>query len=376
MKIHIVGLYFTIALIFGFSNSAFAETPRVMTWNINGGEQDKDILASNAHQMMLDIGDFDILVLQEVISSEQVSEIADEIGFDHWAISDFSPPVHVTGKWFASLEVAILSRTPFLKVAEWDTTGRLPTGDPYDPRVSDATVPTESLDLRLTISDGERPSRGFLRVDLDDGLSVYATHWKSSRGASGDEDLVNAAKRENNARGIAKDAALILADGGSVIVAGDLNIQPIGKHVRVGSDTDIDCKPSLSNCGTGGVDGYDDSMAILAGLENGYRLLSEDVPPTYLGGNFGSGAIDHIAVIGPIAAAFPTASTVSVSGNSYFGSDHSPVFSGVGTDGGALPSAAALTTRNDESRETKMQRLIQEIRDRLLVLEQMSAERP
>lgn len=357
-----------------FASFASAEAPRVMTWNINGGEQDKDILASNARQMMLDIGDLDILVLQEVISSEQVAEIADEIGFNHWAISDFSPPIGVTGKWFASLEVAILSRAPFFKVVEWDTTGRLPTGDPYDPRVSDPAVPTESLDLQITMSDGERPSRGFLRVDLKGGPSVYATHWKSSRGANGDDDLENAAKRENNARGIAKDAATVLDAGGSVIIAGDLNIQPIGKHDRVGSDPAIDCKPSLNNCGDGGTDGYDDSMAILAELENGYRLLSEDVQPTYLGGNFGPGAIDHIAVVGPLAASFPLATTVSVSGNSYFGSDHSPVFSGVGTDGGAVFRASALAQKSGESRDDMMQRLIEEIRDRLEVLEQMSSE--
>ena len=367
-------LLLTFALLNGMVSSAVAETPRVMTWNINGGEQDKDVLANNAREMMLDIGDLDILVLQEVISSEQVSEISEEIGFDHWAVSDFSPPIEVTGKWFASLEVAILSRTPFSKVVEWDTTGRLPTGDPYDPRVSDTTVPTESLDLQLTMSDGERPSRGFLRVDLAGGLSVYATHWKSSRGASGDEDLENASKRENNARGIAKDAATILDGGGSVIIAGDLNIQPIGKHERVGSDLAVDCKPSLSNCGNGGTDGYDDSMAILADLDNGYRLLSEDVEPTYLGGDFGPGAIDHVAVVGPLASAFPLATTVSVSGNSYFGSDHRPVFSGVGTDGGAVLRTSALAPRSGEDRDAKVQRLIQEIRDRLEVLEQMSSE--
>ncbi|MCF6445699.1 endonuclease/exonuclease/phosphatase family protein [Nereida sp. MMG025] len=374
MKIGTFAQACTIALTTALAAPVLADAPRVMTWNINGGEQDKDVLAGNARDMILDIGDLDILVLQEVISSEQVSEIAEEIGFDHWAISDFSPPIEVTGKWFASLEVAILSRTPFSKVVEWDTTGRLPTGDPYDPRASDTTVPTESLDLELTISDGERPSRGFLRVDLDGGLSVYATHWKSSRGANGDEDLENAAKRENNARGIAKDASTILANGGSVIIAGDLNIQPIGKHDRVGSDLAIDCKPSLNNCGDGGTDGYDDSMAILADLENGYRLLSEEVQPTYLGGNFGPGAIDHIAVAGPLAAFFALATTVSVSGNSYFGSDHSPVFSGVGTDGGAILRTNALASGSGEDRDAKVQRLIQEIRDRLEVLEQMSSE--
>lgn len=355
------------------ASAATAEAPKVLTWNINGGEQDKDILADNVLEMMLDVGDFDVLVIQEVISSQQVAEIAEKIGFDHWAISDFSPPVEITGKWFASLEVAVISRMPFVKVAEWDTTGRLPNGDPYNPRSSDTSVPTESLDLGLTINDGERPSRGFLRVDLKDGLSVYATHWKSSRGASGDEDLENAAKRENNARGIAQDATAVLANGGSVIIAGDFNVQPIGNHVRVGSDEAEDCKPSLGNCGEGGLDGYDDSMVILANLENGYRLLSAEVPPTYLGGNFGPGAIDHIAVAGPLAASFPVAATVSVSGNIYFGSDHGPVFSGVGVDARTDLRTTSLTPVSNADRDAKIRRLVQEVRDRLDVLEQMAS---
>ena len=126
-------------------------------------------MADNANGMSLDIGAFDVLVLQEVISSQQVAAIANKLGFDHWATSDFSPPVESTKKWFKSLEVAVISRTPFRKVVEWDTTGRLPNGDPYDPRVSDPSVPTESLALELTMKDGERPPRGFLRVDLQDG---------------------------------------------------------------------------------------------------------------------------------------------------------------------------------------------------------------
>ena len=78
-----------------FAAPATAEPPKVVTWNINGGEQDEDILAGHALDMMLDIGDFDIIVLQEVISLEQVARIAEKIGFEHWAISDFSPPVEI-----------------------------------------------------------------------------------------------------------------------------------------------------------------------------------------------------------------------------------------------------------------------------------------
>jgi hypothetical protein len=43
MKFHIIGLFTAFVSIFNLPNSATAETPRVMTWNINGGEQDKDL---------------------------------------------------------------------------------------------------------------------------------------------------------------------------------------------------------------------------------------------------------------------------------------------------------------------------------------------
>lgn len=346
------------------STAAIADPPTLTTWNINGGEQDKDILAENALEMQNDIGKASILVLQEVISSQQVAEIADRLGYTHWAISDFSPPISVTGKWFKSLEVAVLSNEPFSHVAEWDT-----TTDKYDPRVSDTAVTTETLSLSLTLDPVAQPSRGFLRVDLENGLSVYAVHWKSSGGASGDADLGNAAKRENNARGVSADASDMLASGRSVAIAGDYNIQPIGKHVRVGSDVLVDCLPSANNCGSGGIDGYDDSMKILSDIGNGYRLLSEDLPPTYLRGNFGPGAIDHIAVAGPIASEFATAETVSVPGSSYFGSDHSPVISGSGNTSTDLEiSARSAVTR---SRDQELGRLLGEIQDRLAAIEQL-----
>ncbi|MEL6960676.1 MAG: endonuclease/exonuclease/phosphatase family protein, partial [Pseudomonadota bacterium] len=346
--------------------SAWADVPRILTWNVNGGQQDKDILAQNVNDMKLDVGSFDVLVVQEVISSQQVAAIAEKIGFDHWVISDFSPPVEVTGKWFKSLEVAIISKTPFESVAEWDTTGKLPNGDPYDPRTSDTSVPTESLALGLTMKSEERPSRGFLRADFADGLSVYAVHWKSSGGASGDEDLPNAAKRENNARGVAKDASDQLGRGRSVVIAGDYNIQPIGKHIRVGSDVSEDCTPSLGNCGAGGLDGYDDSVKIVSDIDSSFRLLSEELPPTYLRGNFGPGAIDHIAVAGPLAASYSLATTASVSQDSYFGSDHSPVFAGVASPGGSdVMRSTGLATSAASARNAKIQRLMKEVRDRL-----------
>lgn len=352
-----------------------ADAPKIVTWNINGGQQDKDILAQNANEMRLDVGEFDVLVLQEVISSQQVAAIAEKLGFDHWAISDFSPPIEVTGKWFKSLEVAVISKRPFVKVSEWDTTGNLPNGDPYDPRTSDSTVPTVSLELDLDVNEEERPSRGFLRVDYQNRLSVYAVHWKSSGGDSGDDDLPNALKRENNARGVAMDAGTILATGGSVVIAGDYNIQPIGKHIRVGSNVDEDCKPSLGECVAGGKDGYDDSIKILSDIGNDYRLLTQNTDPTYLPKDYGPGAIDHITVAGPMADDFAIAiKAPNATNDNYFGSDHAPVLTGLTIAENANLKLLSTDEAAMRSRDEKLKRLVKEVRERLDLIEQMASE--
>lgn len=280
----------------------------------------------------------------------------------------------MTGKWFRSLEVAIISKAPFVSVAEWDTTGNLPHGDSYDPRSSDVSVSMLSLALEITMKDQERPSRGFLRADFAGGLSVYAVHWKSSGGASGDDDPLNAAKRENNARGVARDASDQLGQGRTVLIAGDYNIQPIGKHVRVGSDIIQDCTPSLGNCGAGGLDGYDDSIKIVSDIGNGFRLLSQELRPTYLRGNFGPGAIDHIAVAGPMATDFSTATTISVNSDNYFGSDHSPVMTGALTNRVAATRTANADPTTAQARDEKLKRLVREVRERLDAIEEMVGE--
>ena len=100
------------------------------------------------------------------------------------------------------------------------------------------------------------------------------------------------------------DVKACLQSGNSVLVAGDYNIQPIGKHNRVGTRVDEDCTPSLGNCGEGGLDGYDDSMKILSDIGHGYRLLTKDLAPTYIGKDYGPGAIDNIAVAGAMAKQF------------------------------------------------------------------------
>lgn len=332
-----------------------------MTWNIFGGEQSAAALEANARAAAEDLGPLDVVAVQEVISEEQVAAIARGLGLEHWVISDFSPPVDITGAWFRSLEVAVISRLPLTAAAEWDTTGREPHGDDFPPRVSDEAVPVEETPINITFGE-EVPSRGFLRADLGDTWSVYTGHWKSSRGESCNAaDLANAQQREDQARGFAQDMARVIQTGRTVVVAGDYNIQAPGRALRVGTDPEVDCQPAGSCdgvCGVNAEDGYDDSMHLLLSADLSTRLLSAELDETFIESFFPGGAIDHLLVAGELAPDFEMASTPSVEGNRFFGSDHRPVLATV-----------SVGPTEPETNETRLRELLSEIMDRLVEME-------
>lgn len=313
------------------ASCAHAQTSFV-TWNIAAAEIDDGEVAKRAQQMQDHFGAFDVLVLQEVVDEDQVAAAAQALGFEHWAISNFSPPVRITKNPFRSLEVAVLSKTEPIQMAiEWDTTGRLSVGDGYPPIASSAETEVSEIDIAVTMPAGN-VSRGFLRVDFDTGISVYTAHWKSSRGAQCNvEDLTNAMKRETQSEGIQKDAEAVLQDGRSVVIAGDLNIQAPGDSLRSGVRVNKDCAPSGGTCkgscginAPGAIDGYDDSISMLMEL-TGARVLSTGLASTFVGKKTNAKAIDHIIVAGPLAVTFDTATIPMSSGRRYFGSDHVPV---------------------------------------------------
>lgn len=309
--------------------AAHADGLRLMSWNIEGGEQPPRVVAERVREALAEIGAVDVLVLQEVIDAAQVQAAAAAGGFPNWAMSDFSPPVRITGAWHESLEVAILSRLPIESAVEWDPTGRRPEGDGHPPRISDAAAPARERRIDVG-TGGPPPSRGFLRADLTGGWSLYAVHWKSSRGKDCTAaDRENARVREVQARGLAADAAARLAQGRTVIVAGDYNIQAPGRVLRAGTDPGEDCIPRDGRCegicGPRGLDGYDDSISLLLAVDPSARLLTSTLDSTYILRRFPGGAIDHILVAGPRAAAFPAATTPSVEGRRWLGSDHRPV---------------------------------------------------
>jgi len=317
----------TLGLLVSMSG-AYAAPLTLMTWNIEGAEVAPAALAKRVERALKVVGPVEVLVLQEVVAEDQVRAAADAGGFAYWAMSDFSPPIATTKAWHKSLEVAIISRRRFTAVYEWDTTGPLPEGDRYPPRTSTGAIETRSL--RLAAEAERMPSRGFLRVDLAGGWTVYGVHWKSSRGAGcTTRDRVNARLREVQAAGLSGDAAKAIAAGRTIIVAGDLNIQAPGRALRVGTDPKEDCTPTGATCegrcGPGGKDGYDDSTAILLAVDPSAKLLSAELDSTYMLRRFPGGAIDHILVAGPRSDSFAAAFTPPAFGKRWNGSDHRPV---------------------------------------------------
>ena len=260
-----------------------ADELKVITWNVAGAERDADAIAESVQTMLAEVGPADILILQEVTAQEQVQAISDFVGMPHWVISDFSPPESITNNPFASLEVAIVSSEPLARAAEWDVTGQAPKGDNFPPRPSSAGTLTEELEIKIGLEAS--PRRGFLRAEISGGPVVYAVHWKSSRGEwCNNEDLGNALQREDQARGLAEDAAQLLDDGHNLIIGGDFNIQAPGRALRVGTTLQEDCNPQgtcSGVCGAGDLDGYDDSLSVLLDLPSA-EILSADLDATFV----------------------------------------------------------------------------------------------
>ncbi|MEM0936033.1 MAG: endonuclease/exonuclease/phosphatase family protein [Pseudomonadota bacterium] len=345
---------------------------RVATWNVDGVQKTPEALAENAQVMLGDVGRLDILVIQEVINSDQVAAVAEATGLRHWAISDFSPPVSITGFAFRSLEVAVLSRVPIEQAVEWDTTGWEVSGDGHPPRVSNPNAMAEELPPPISLT-GPRPARGFLRTTLADGLIVYAVHWTSSRGEVCETaDLENATLRELQAEGLVVDARPLLDAGLSILVAGDFNVGALGSGLHPGMNLDEDCRPVNGSCervcGPEALDGYDDSVALLQQLDRSAELLSDGLGDTFIADDAADGALDHILVAGPLAATFERAATVQTQDIEYAGSDRVPVF--------ARSTAVLAAPPSRVTELMELRALVEEMLLRLDRLEQMGDDGP
>ena len=285
---------------------------KIVTWNI------KDIksLADVAYRKN-DLKRFvktirpDILILQEVSSKAVVEQIKNEMGLvNHsFAISDFLQP---DSRDKGPFEVAFISKFPFRKIVEYDTT--LDNGP--ESSNENRIVPLSHMGIKE-----KRPGRGFLWGQIDDlKLTIIGLHLKSSRGKIGHLDKDNAEKREIVMASVASTVSKNMKslNGYTHLVAGDFNIGHSDSK-KNGTDLTSDCFKNCSN-----KDGYDETHALLAGgLVNGLKMtnltrgIRDATFPKYPGS-----PIDNIYVVGDLSNNFSPAQK----GADTFGSDHLPVW--------------------------------------------------
>lgn len=231
-------------------------------------------------------------------------------------------------------ERSLISKHPLANLTEFDPTpdNTGAEGEPAEEQLVRVDMPG--------IADVST-SRGFLTADVPDlGVTLVATHLKSSRGGAGSGDHDNAKKRELVAAAMARFVAgrLQADSAATVLVAGDMNV----------GETDLSkngFRLEKDHFARPDGDLYDDTHAIFsAGLIDGLHMASLTKAlgsETYDDPRFsGCGPIDCIYVVGKQAGDF----TLSKKSPQTFGSDHFAVstrflFSGTApTPNGGDPS--------------------------------------
>jgi endonuclease/exonuclease/phosphatase family metal-dependent hydrolase len=390
IQLFLMRLVIFLVIFVSLNTFALADSLRIATWNMGVAwdspveERAAKITAAGA------VINADIYVLQEITSFNTVKQIARLLGRADAsiAVSDFSGP---SDNVYFDLEVAVVSAIPIKSVTEYQfafqsndvgplvTSGVVTNRDTL--RVPDVVLGELSKPTQKNL---KRQSRGVLRVELTNGLIIYAVHAKSefsgfcsklsdvgkllkdikksvsdSRHVSDIQKKIlesardsmtelqelegkhhisgnwaaNAEKREALLGAAASLIAHDATDSAkTIMILGDFNI-PLKDDPRVGSNLKEDCNPTRSctekieDSSCSGRDGLDDSHAILsAGIVDGLQMrsLTDNLTET-LQGTFSS-AIDHIYVVGANALKFGKASTQTDTEGNAFGSDHLPVF--------------------------------------------------
>lgn len=346
---------------------ALAQT-KIVVWNAQASLDERTLNRLDDFKAFAETTDPDVIVLIEMSGEASVEHFVGTLDWDeaYYVSSDLS---ELSTNVFFALEMAVISKRPIKQVIEYDTSVdgvhavRTKSGDVLN------IVKEELLTSDKIPVFGQplsKRDRGTIRVDLDNGLSLFPVHLKSNRvGVCSDPrdalrtikangfdlseallaqlegaystgfpkatagHLSNAEQRERVMAAVARVAQDAIDDGRHAVILGDFNTsyEP-GKKGDLPSDctlSDFSCAkaPFPEEACVGG-DGYDDTLSI---LEKGYAaeakwsVLSEGLPRTYDDTAFADAAIDHIAV--PISSTSRFSKAVRV--DQLFGSDHYPV---------------------------------------------------
>lgn len=248
----------TLVFLTGGIHSVLAKTVRIVSWNASPS------LYETLEKRAKDFREFDkamkpdVLVLIEVAGQYEVRQIIKALGWKryHAVVTNWASLNH---RVHFALEAAVISRVPIIKATEFDASpdGHLEVFTQRGP-LAGATS-EKKLSSKGIKGFGHalgRHDRGTIRVDLANGLSIFPLHLKSNRnGACIDladarkfllrskiavpskvdqflaagfaratqERLRNAKKRERVMAATVKVANVAIAEGRTVVIAGDMN---------------------------------------------------------------------------------------------------------------------------------------------------------
>lgn len=353
-----------LAFLLGVA-AARAEVVRIVSWNAKptlyeGLEDRLTELRKLADELKPDV-----LVLVEVTGEIEAKMIAGALGWPeyHGIVTNWA---RLSTQPSFAIEAAVISKVPIIGAIEFD-----PKVDGHHEVFSHkGTVPglvsEKELSSRGISGFGDplaRTDRGTIRVDLDNGLTIFPVHLKSDYSplcqdlgkaietfeksglavppaarefyekgfaAATKERVSNATKRERVLAAVVREGSAAAEQRRIVVIAGDMNTTfeagKFGTKVADCTLSDFSCAPApfpASACQGG--DGYDDTLGILEeGLVGStkWRVLSRGLGRTYDDTAFGDFAIDHIAVPIASAAKFSAAQKAATA----YGSDHFPIW--------------------------------------------------
>lgn len=355
-----------LSLVFG-SFAAKAGPVKIVSWNLSIATSEKLGDRLPEIRQMADELEPDVLVLIEVAGNVEAKMIAESLGWSEYYGVASNWGRHPTNAYFA-LEATVISKFPIAAAEEFDTST---DGRPHKVFSHQGELDTPVV-VETHLVPGDAPvygdpvankSRGTMRVDLANGLTIFPVHLKSNNAyacsnledaigylqgagvavpqqardflrdgfpAATTERVNNAIKREAVMAATVQLADQARASGRTVVIAGDYNTSTEPQLRGLEPD---DCTLQNFTCAqgqlpegacTGAADGYDDTLGILAGGLDGddpWSVLTLGFGRTYRKPVFFDGAIDHIAVSESQAGQF----AMEPLGTEFYGSDHLPL---------------------------------------------------
>lgn len=337
---------------------------KIVSWNIAASPYEQVLARASDYKEMADTLSPDVIVLIELTGRPDIKAIANAIGWQTYYATMSDGQVQ-RNEIHMSLEVGVLSKIPITSVIEFDPKpeGRTHPVMTKSKPDGDSSIPVTEMPLKGTGMMGLAVTdRGTLRVDLANGLTVFPVHLKSNSNdacyaadqsighlkklelpalpalqtvldngsdVKAKEDKDNAFKRERVIAATKTVADQAVADGRTVLIAGDWNTS--FEPGKFGQSFD-DCQLTAFTCAkapfpasacTG--DGFDDTFAIMTVPLSGsqkWTIVTKDLGRTFNETEFADKAIDHMAVPATQASSFAAPKI----GPDTFGSDHFPIF--------------------------------------------------